>query len=657
MNANLHHHREQDDRNMHRPSFSVCTMQQPVADELADTRRLNLLTPSPDKANYESMRRTAYHVGNVVHSKNTTEQHQQIGQEGKQPTALSLSTTNGTLLDSVPNLSAAALHQLIAFQTSPSTKIASLPNTVTGLEAGHSISTASTMPSELLATPVDAELLVPIKQPRPLSLTETALSLPTPTVDSTGRRLTFPEKLMHLLSMPECQHGMSWLPEGKAFVIHPLPFLRYLLPRYFDTTKFESFTRKLNRWGFKRVLPGYGEPGMSFAYYHRFFQRDYPELCRGMSGGKKAEQDLSYLINEKKKASHPKEELKTGPVAVQNGIPEAGGHASFQQIKVGNRWRIPQQTNRAIARQNEPNPTYGMVVTWPQRQWASSHGAAAVATGHVPGAETTQHATVIPTAGSILPADSPPTVLRDTVIGVHGGSSALSRCFPTASSTVPQQRFTSQVRGWWNTGILSEQNASIGGTIKRDILTKEAMFPSIPCAGNFPTETGSTFSLDSQSTQLLRMGYELGREAALIAMMRHSRGSRNPIEIVAVPEQQPQKQQQEREQPVSAASITRPIDVGTDALPLTNGYTAGVNPVERSERRQTSEIETTPTPREPTSQSRTNEEHQGSVDAETLARIRQRQRAFLAQQGFGRAESGRAEATQLLFGKRDSEDK
>ena len=110
-----------------------------------------------------------------------------------------------------------------------------------------------------------------------------------------GRRLTFPEKLMDLLNREESRDGLSWFPGGKSFAIHRVPFLKKILPKHFESTKFESFTRKLNRWGFKRIA-NEDTPEDSFAYSHRFFQRDCPQLCRGMSGGKKLEQDLSHLI-------------------------------------------------------------------------------------------------------------------------------------------------------------------------------------------------------------------------------------------------------------------------------------------------------------------------------------------------------------------------
>jgi hypothetical protein len=52
-----------------------------------------------------------------------------------------------------------------------------------------------------------------------------------------------------------------------------------ILPLYFRGSRFASFTRKLNRWGFSRISRG-PETG---SYYHKLFSRDNPELCTQMS--------------------------------------------------------------------------------------------------------------------------------------------------------------------------------------------------------------------------------------------------------------------------------------------------------------------------------------------------------------------------------------
>jgi hypothetical protein len=84
---------------------------------------------------------------------------------------------------------------------------------------------------------------------------------------------------MEILSNEENSDIISWLPNGRGFVIHHKKrFSAELMPKYFKKSKFTSFTRKLNRWNFARVTRG-PETG---AYYHDYFQRDNLRLCMQM---------------------------------------------------------------------------------------------------------------------------------------------------------------------------------------------------------------------------------------------------------------------------------------------------------------------------------------------------------------------------------------
>jgi hypothetical protein len=47
------------------------------------------------------------------------------------------------------------------------------------------------------------------------------------------------------------------MPHGRAFVIKdPDALVKDVLPHYFNQTKFLSFIRQLNLWGFKRLTRG-----------------------------------------------------------------------------------------------------------------------------------------------------------------------------------------------------------------------------------------------------------------------------------------------------------------------------------------------------------------------------------------------------------------
>ena len=87
----------------------------------------------------------------------------------------------------------------------------------------------------------------------------------------------FPSKLHHILSDPEYQHVISWMPHGRAWKIHNKDLLvSEVVPRYFVQSKYQSFARQLNGWGFKRLQ----QAGNDFnAYYHECFLRGMPQLA------------------------------------------------------------------------------------------------------------------------------------------------------------------------------------------------------------------------------------------------------------------------------------------------------------------------------------------------------------------------------------------
>jgi len=53
---------------------------------------------------------------------------------------------------------------------------------------------------------------------------------------------TFAQKLMHILSMKECQSAMRWMPNGCAFcIVDSKELVEKVLPRYFKEAKYTSF--------------------------------------------------------------------------------------------------------------------------------------------------------------------------------------------------------------------------------------------------------------------------------------------------------------------------------------------------------------------------------------------------------------------------------
>lgn len=70
-----------------------------------------------------------------------------------------------------------------------------------------------------------------------------------------SKREIFPERLLAILNDASLSEVVTWLPHGRSFVIiRPDVFAETVMPQYFPSadartsSKYPSFTRKLNRW-------------------------------------------------------------------------------------------------------------------------------------------------------------------------------------------------------------------------------------------------------------------------------------------------------------------------------------------------------------------------------------------------------------------------
>lgn len=107
--------------------------------------------------------------------------------------------------------------------------------------------------------------------------------LPFPRTGKRGVPQQFPRRLFEMLNKetkaiegrPKYPKVISWSLSGKAFRIHNVAdFASTILPKYFRTTKFSSFQRNLNLYGFTKVRRG-ADTDM---YAHPSFIRDHPDL-------------------------------------------------------------------------------------------------------------------------------------------------------------------------------------------------------------------------------------------------------------------------------------------------------------------------------------------------------------------------------------------
>ena len=103
----------------------------------------------------------------------------------------------------------------------------------------------------------------------------------SPSEQSVVTTLVFPEKLHMMLNAVEKQ-GLtdiaSWRGNNAFQVYNKEAFMHYIAPKFFQQSKYRSFQRMVNMWGFERVRNG----SLRGAYTHEKFRRGQPKLCQNM---------------------------------------------------------------------------------------------------------------------------------------------------------------------------------------------------------------------------------------------------------------------------------------------------------------------------------------------------------------------------------------
>ena len=94
-----------------------------------------------------------------------------------------------------------------------------------------------------------------------------------------GRVPNFPAKMHAILCRRDLQDVVAWMPHGRSWrVLKPRDFELRVIPTYFEHSKFSSFIRQANGWGFRRITQGRDRN----SYYHELFLRGLPHLCKRM---------------------------------------------------------------------------------------------------------------------------------------------------------------------------------------------------------------------------------------------------------------------------------------------------------------------------------------------------------------------------------------
>jgi hypothetical protein len=74
---------------------------------------------------------------------------------------------------------------------------------------------------------------------------------------TSAKEPTFPVKLHLILSNPEFDDIIAWLPHGRSWrILQQKAFEERVIPLYFRHGRYSSFARQVNGWGFRRVTHG-----------------------------------------------------------------------------------------------------------------------------------------------------------------------------------------------------------------------------------------------------------------------------------------------------------------------------------------------------------------------------------------------------------------
>jgi hypothetical protein len=74
---------------------------------------------------------------------------------------------------------------------------------------------------------------------------------------SSTKEHTFSVKLHMILSNPDFQDIIGWLPHGRSWrILKQQAFEEKVIPLYFRHGRYSSFARQVNGWGFRRITHG-----------------------------------------------------------------------------------------------------------------------------------------------------------------------------------------------------------------------------------------------------------------------------------------------------------------------------------------------------------------------------------------------------------------
>jgi hypothetical protein len=183
---------------------------------------------------------------------------------------------------------------------------------------------------------------------------ETENDIRIPVASSIRPKANFAVKLHSILDNRNWNKVVTWLTSGKSFCIMDREeFTRKILSKYFRETKFESFSRRVKRWGFRKVSTTGTKQDI---YYHDLFQRDRPDLCVLMNGraGQKIKNDRSDTTHDKD--WFEQEIVMQATLAQEFHQAGASGHAMVNQRIKKNQEQVTSYRSNHEVFARPPNP-------------------------------------------------------------------------------------------------------------------------------------------------------------------------------------------------------------------------------------------------------------------------------------------------------------
>lgn len=267
---------------------------------------------------------------------------------------------------------------------------------------------------------------------------------PTPEAGKEGQGMAgmdhnFPMKLHYMLSNCDGQeHIVSWQPHGRCFMVHDMKeFVASMLPLWFRQSKFASFQRQLNLYGFQRLTQGRDKN----AYYHEYFLRGRPLLAHTITRTKvkgKGARKASSPETEPQLYDLPWMEAASSGAA-QPGEPQMGAPACATSMSgpLNPNQRIsPTLATLAHLAPNPGSPpvarsAFSVPAVHPHRSLGEALGFLSTL-GQVQAAMPSPHVTVFPGGETMyLPSTSTNPNALNTLL-----SSFNTRCDPTPNSAV-----------------------------------------------------------------------------------------------------------------------------------------------------------------------------------------------------------------------------